>query len=212
MRRLYLAFLRGTSASRLSRVGVVLVTSSLLTFIVLEAMRLVGMITNAYFGLITYMLFPALFLLGLVLIPVGWIRLARKTGVDLRTLLEKRFDDEHLREHEFGSGLFRMFAAVKTVREINRRNIHYHMNVGWGDYPTHLGHADGGGCFRCHNPYLVDDEGRTISMECTLCHSILALGESEPFKYLFPVDEESTDREMEMHRYLRDEFLRATGK
>ncbi len=55
----------------------VLVTSSLLTFIVLEAMRLVGMITNAYFGLITYTLFPALLLLGLVLIPVGWIRLER---------------------------------------------------------------------------------------------------------------------------------------
>ncbi len=103
-------------------------------------------------------------------------------------------------------------AAVKTVREINRRNIHYRMNVGWGDYPNHLGHADGGGCFRCHNSYLVDDEGRTISMECTLCHSILALRESEPFKYLFPVDEDSTGREIEMHRFLQDEFLQETGR
>ncbi len=81
-----------------------------------------------------------------------------------------------------------------------------------GDYPNHLGHADGGGCFRCHNSYLVDDEGRTISVECTLCHSILALRESEPFKYLFPVDEDSTGREMEMHRFLQDEFLQETGR
>jgi hypothetical protein len=97
--------------------------------------------------------------------------------------------------------------AVRTVQEIHRRNIHPEMKVTWGSYPNHLGHdADTGGCFRCHNRDMVDESGRGISDECTLCHSILANGEPEPYLYLFRPDEYAPRETREMQRYLRGEF------
>jgi hypothetical protein len=97
--------------------------------------------------------------------------------------------------------------AVQTVQEIYRRNIHHQMKVTWGSYPNHLGHdAKSGGCFRCHNQDLVDEQGRSIPDECTLCHSILANDEAEPYLYLFRPDGYALRETREMQRYLRDEF------
>ena len=120
----------------------------------------------------------------------------------------------HLRnfyQREF-PGVFRghqlqLETAVATVQEIYARNIHPEMNIGWGSYPNHLGHTTSRGCFRCHSPELVDDDGEQISDDCTLCHSILAREEPHPFSYLLPVGADSTAPNRRMHEYLQDEFL-----
>ena len=49
---------------RLGRLGVVLTTSSFLSFVVLQIAMLSGIVTNAYVGLIVYLVFPVLFVLG----------------------------------------------------------------------------------------------------------------------------------------------------
>jgi hypothetical protein len=95
--------------------------------------------------------------------------------------------------------------AVKTVQAVYYRNIHPGMNITWGSYPSHLGHEKDLGCFRCHNGELKDENGAIISNDCTTCHSILADEEPQPFLYLFPAD--STERNFEKHKYLREEFL-----
>ncbi len=97
-------------------------------------------------------------------------------------------------------------SAAAVLVAVYRRNIHPYMKVGWGAYPSHLGHREGKGCFRCHNPRMVDESGRSISMDCTLCHSILAFESSAPFEYLFPADSGAADEEL--RRYLGEEFLR----
>ena len=79
------------------------------------------------------------------------------------------------------------------------------MNITWGSYRSHLGHRNKEGCLRCHNSNLVDSKGVSIGGDCTLCHSLLANESQEPFKYLLPAD--STDRDYDMHQYLKDEFL-----
>lgn len=86
------------------------------------------------------------------------------------------------------------------------RNIHPNMNITWGSYRTHLGHRDGLGCFRCHNTYMTDEDGKTVSMECTLCHSILAYDSPSPYEYLKPVDPDSGGVDNGMHLYLQQEF------
>ena len=106
-----------------------------------------------------------------------------------------------------GFWLGRIDGAVAVLREIYARNIHQGMNIGWGAYPSLLGHTETAGCFRCHTRDLVDDDGAWISDDCTLCHSILANGDPEPFAYLEPADEHAPDRPM--HEYLREEFLRS---
>jgi hypothetical protein len=54
------------------------------------------------------------------------------------------------------------------------------MNVTWGTYPTHLGHEDFPGCFRCHDGSHAASDGRTISADCDACHTVLAQDETNP--------------------------------
>jgi hypothetical protein len=57
------------------------------------------------------------------------------------------------------------------------RNVYPDRKVHFGSYPPLSGHD---GCMRCHDFEHVDPEGRAISMDCTLCHAVLAMEESEP--------------------------------
>ena len=50
------------------------------------------------------------------------------------------------------------------------------MNVNWTAYPNHIGHLEFNGCFRCHNEQHSDQNGKTISMDCDLCHTIVGQG------------------------------------
>jgi len=99
----------------------------------------------------------------------------------------------------------RIDAAIEELVDVWARNIHPGMRIEWGAYPSFLGHSDTPGCFRCHNRDIQDAEGRWISDDCTLCHSILAYGESTPFAYLEVAEEKAPNRPM--HEFLRDEFL-----
>ena len=94
---------------------------------------------------------------------------------------------------------------MAVLDEIYARNIHHEMNIGWGAYPTLLGHSQAPGCFRCHTRELQDADGAWISDDCTVCHSILANDERDPFSYLTPAAEDVRTRAM--HEYLREEFL-----
>jgi hypothetical protein len=95
--------------------------------------------------------------------------------------------------------------AIVVLQQIYHRNIHPEMNIEWGSYPNHIGHKRNGGCFRCHNQNLQDDDGNHVVNECTACHSILALQEKIPFKYIKEV--KSKERSTKMHEYLKYEFF-----
>jgi hypothetical protein len=98
---------------------------------------------------------------------------------------------------------------VAVLQEIYSRNIHPEMNIGWNTYSSHIGHRGAGGCPRCHNPDMVDGDGRAIAHDCTLCHSILAYDSGEPFAFLKPPADDARDRKM--HLYLQQEFI-GSGK
>ncbi len=63
--------------------------------------------------------------------------------------------------------------AAAEITGIWTGNVFPQMNVKWGQYPNHLGHADEKGCFRCH-------EGSKITQDCNTCHSLVAIEESDP--------------------------------
>jgi hypothetical protein len=63
--------------------------------------------------------------------------------------------------------------AATELAGIWTGNVFPQMNIKWGTYPTHLGHADDKGCFRCH-------EGTKITQDCSTCHSLVAMEESDP--------------------------------
>jgi hypothetical protein len=61
-------------------------------------------------------------------------------------------------------------AAGKTIEDLGARNLFPAMGVTWGTYPSHLGHMDTPGCFRCHDGEHVTGAGRSISQDCDTCH------------------------------------------
>jgi hypothetical protein len=97
--------------------------------------------------------------------------------------------------------------TIKIAIEIYERNIHPQMNIFWNSYPNHIGHQHHDGCFRCHNHFLKEvGSNQSISQDCTVCHSLLALQSQNPFQFLYPPID--TDKEKTMHLYLQQEFLR----
>jgi hypothetical protein len=74
-------------------------------------------------------------------------------------------------------------AAGKALGDIWAWNVFPSMNVKWGTYVNHIGHPEMSaeiGCFRCHDEQHATADGRTISQECSTCHSLLAQEEKDP--------------------------------
>jgi nitrate/TMAO reductase-like tetraheme cytochrome c subunit len=80
--------------------------------------------------------------------------------------------------------------AGRTIRDAYAGNIFPSMNITWNTYPNHVGHREGGGCFRCHAGEHSSVDGREIASDCDACHTLLAMEEKEPaiLGELFPGD------------------------
>jgi hypothetical protein len=62
--------------------------------------------------------------------------------------------------------------AIAVTQAIYRNNVFPSMKVGWGTYPTHLGHMTSSGCFRCHDDSHKTSDGIIIRQDCESCHTI----------------------------------------
>jgi hypothetical protein len=63
--------------------------------------------------------------------------------------------------------------AIESVQDIYNRNFFPNMKVSWNTYPDHIGHFYTPGCFRCHGGNHKSKEGKVISKDCDLCHTVL---------------------------------------
>lgn len=66
--------------------------------------------------------------------------------------------------------------AISGIQEEFKKNIFPEMKVKWNVYPNHIGHLEFNGCFRCHNDRHSTKDGRVISKDCNLCHTIVSQG------------------------------------
>jgi hypothetical protein len=71
-------------------------------------------------------------------------------------------------------------AAAADLTTIYCTNVFPSMNIKWGTYPNHIGHQHSAGCFRCHDDAHKTADGRTISQDCSTCHTPLAMDEENP--------------------------------
>jgi hypothetical protein len=104
--------------------------------------------------------------------------------------------------------------AIEGILEGYSKNIFPEMKANWDAYPSHVGHMEFNGCFRCHNGNHESEDGQVISRDCNLCHTILAQGNEEHFEttaidssleFRHPVDIDMAWKEMacaDCHRYL----------
>lgn len=72
--------------------------------------------------------------------------------------------------------------AVAGIQEEFQKNNFPEMNVNNTSYLNHIGHLESDGCFRCHSGKHKNEEGKVISKDCNLCHTIAAQGSSKNFK------------------------------
>jgi nitrate/TMAO reductase-like tetraheme cytochrome c subunit len=71
-------------------------------------------------------------------------------------------------------------AAGNALKDAYLRNVSPEMKLTWGTHPNHIGHQDGGGCFRCHDGSHTTKDGRSIKADFDTCHVILAQDERDP--------------------------------
>ena len=57
------------------------------------------------------------------------------------------------------------------------------MKVRYTAYPRNIGHFEFKGCFRCHDDNHKTKEGKVISKDCNLCHTIVGIGTKDTIKY-----------------------------
>ncbi|UCC88533.1 MAG: NapC/NirT family cytochrome c [Anaerolineales bacterium] len=62
--------------------------------------------------------------------------------------------------------------AIESLKEIFTVTVFPDMGVGWQTHPSNAGHREFPGCFRCHDGKHTSPEGKTVRLECNICHSV----------------------------------------
>lgn len=162
----YTNLIRAISVNWLGKLGVVLTTSSFVTFLFLQAALLTGLLRNAYAGLIIYLLFPALFVIGLLCIPVGWNLQRRRTGKTNRELLQERFNAQETERSFFGSRVFLVVASLTLMNIIflggaSSQMLHF----------MDESHFCGTACHTVMNPeWVTYQQSPHARVQCVECH------------------------------------------
>jgi hypothetical protein len=145
----------------LSILGAALVTVSALLFLVVYALELFGWHTNPYIGIVFFLMIPGLFVLGLVIIPMGlWLeRRARRRGashdwpvVDLR-----------VPRHRYTVAL----VALLTIANVLIVTLAAFRGVGYMDSVEFCGRV----CHEVMQPeYVSYQAGPHARVACVECH------------------------------------------
>jgi len=64
-------------------------------------------------------------------------------------------------------------AAIDDVQRIYKLTFFPEMKLDWRTHPNNIGHFYFSGCFRCHDGNHVSAEGKVISKDCNLCHTVI---------------------------------------
>ncbi len=162
----YTRFIRGVSFNWYGKLGVTLTTSSFITLIILESARILGIITSSYAGLVTYMVFPALFVIGLILIPIGWLRYRKQAGRSPKELVDARFGEDSARAGFFGSRLFKIIGLLTLLNIVFLTSISARM-LHFMDSPRFCGTA----CHSVMNPeWTTYQQSPHARVRCVDCH------------------------------------------
>ncbi len=63
--------------------------------------------------------------------------------------------------------------AIEEVQQVFRRTTFPEMKLNWQTHPNNLGHFYFNGCFRCHDGQHVSPEGKVVSKDCNICHTLM---------------------------------------
>jgi nitrate/TMAO reductase-like tetraheme cytochrome c subunit len=79
-------------------------------------------------------------------------------------------------------------SAVGALQQIFKTTRFPEMRVDWRTHPDNLGHFASMGCFRCHDDQHVSQDGKRISKDCQICHTVLPESNNASAAFEHPVD------------------------
>jgi hypothetical protein len=89
----------------------------------------------------------------------------------IRIIIDEFYTENYPDLVETDGGLIEK--AIKETQRIFSRNYFPYMRVSWKSFPDQIGHMYAPGCFRCHDGKHFNDEGKAISNDCNICHTII---------------------------------------
>ena len=147
----------------LAIVGVLITTVSAVLFIALLIAAVAGLLTNPYAGIVVFVLLPALFVMGLVLIPVG-VRLRRQAMLrDPSAVLDWPVVDFRVAGIRRTAILITALTAVNIVIVL----LAGYGSLHWMESPSFCGQV-------CHAPmqpqFTAWRSGPHAQIACVTCH------------------------------------------
>lgn len=94
----------------------------------------------------------------------------------IATRLDRFYFEQHRALHAARQPAIR--AAIVETQRLYGINVFPAMRVDWRTHPNNIGHFYYPGCFRCHDGEHVSAEGKVISKDCDICHTVLGQQEN----------------------------------
>jgi hypothetical protein len=146
----------------ISRIGVAVTTASALLFLFLLVIILLGRLENPYTGLVVFIMVPAVFVLGLLLIPVGLAIERRRRTLGVAPAAWPRID---LNDPAIRRTLWILFAA--TVVNLGIISVASYGTVEYTESQSFCGQA----CHAVMEPeFVAHQSGPHASVHCVACH------------------------------------------
>jgi hypothetical protein len=146
----------------LARLGVALTTASALLFLALLALHAVGLLNNPYAGIVVFIMVPALFVAGLLAIPVGlWLDRRRAArGVPLPAWPRLDLNDPTIRRSV-------LLVVAATLINLGIVSIASYGTVQYTESQAFCGQA----CHAVMEPEFVGHQaGSHAQVHCVSCH------------------------------------------
>jgi hypothetical protein len=146
--------------SRISAIGIALTTASAFLFLTLLGLELLGYLRNPYAGIVVFMLVPALFALGLLLIPIGlWLERRRGARPESGWPV-MNFGDPNIRRAT-------VFVVVATLINIAILSVASFGAVEYSESQAFCGQA----CHSVMSPEFIGHQaGPHARVHCVTCH------------------------------------------
>lgn len=156
-----IAVLAGALRNRMTAIGAALTTASALLFLILVALELLGFLSSPYVGIIVFVLVPTLFVIGLLLIPLGgWLERRRRQGGSPPTWPKLDLKEPTTRR-------MLTFAAVATVVNLAILSMASYGAVQYSESREFCGAV-------CHDvmgpEHIALEAGLHARIECVACH------------------------------------------
>lgn len=147
----------------ISLAGVIVVTTATVFWLFLLPFSFRGEITHPYIGILAFLLLPAVFILGLVLIPLGIAYRRHRDRV--KGVTPSSFPQLNWQNHDFRRLV--LFVSVTTFLNLVIASQLTYSAVTFMDSKTFCGLA----CHRIMSPeYIANRNGVHAAVECAACH------------------------------------------